>query len=151
MTVWSIDPGEKIGFASWRDDGDLRYNDTLSVDRMMEVLAGASNLPHTVVMEDWRLRGHRAMQQTGSRMLASQVIGMVRLFCFAHETKLVYQEPQVMQLAAMHQGIKYPKGHVPDALAAKLHGLYYFESVDLLSPVSLEDRLSLGDGPGTGF
>jgi hypothetical protein len=32
----------------------------------------------------------------------------------------------------MHFGIKLPSGHIDDALSAKLHGLYYFETQGIL-------------------
>lgn len=157
MTVWSIDPGKRIGIAEWSEKGVLQQNhiiDDVSLYGWMrnEVRSPNSPLGHVtrIVMEDWKLRGGRAMQQTGSRMVASQVIGSINLFAYLMDVEIILQQPQAMKVAALQHNIKLPKGHIPDDLAAKLHGLYYFTGQGVLSGVSLSDRLSLDDAPGAG-
>lgn len=140
MIVWSIDPGETVGLARWVDTGECIWKGSMSVEEYMQYLCLQTwDTPHTeflaIVMEDYRLRQGKQMAQTGSRMLTSQVIGMTRLFARQHGTKVHLQDPQAYKLAAMHAGIKIPRGHIKDELSAYLHGYYFFESIGVLRPV----------------
>jgi hypothetical protein len=138
MTVLSVDPGERIGVGRWSDRGKLLFNGVITIDDFPDYLSLDSwndEPVHAVVMEDWRLRQGKQMAQTGSRMLTSQVIGMVRLWAYQHDAVLVLQNSQILRVAAMHANLKLPKGHIKDATSAYLHGYYFFESQGLLEPV----------------
>jgi len=140
MTVLSIDPGERVGVAKWSDLGKLRMNTTmllLDFEEYLTLDGWSDGEPiNAVVLEDWRLRQGKQIAQTGSRMLTSQCIGMVRLFAKLHGAALILQDPSILRLTAMHANIKLPKGHIKDEMSAYLHGYYFFESQGLLKGVS---------------
>lgn len=139
MSVLSIDPGEHIGVARWTDTGELRYNGSMSVLEFEDYLcfeAWEDDPPLAVPMEDYRLRQGKQMAQTGSRMITSQVIGMVKLWSHRHGAHIELQPSNILRVAAKHANLHVPAvGHIPDAVSAYLHGYWFFENQGLLRPV----------------
>lgn len=135
--ILSIDPGDKrVGVARWSGDYDLEFNDTLTFEDYMSYLARFTVMLEpldVVVVEDWSLRQGKGVKMTGSRFLSPQCIGAANLLSVITGADLVKQSPQILRIAAMHFGVKISeRGHIDDALSAKLHGLYYLESVGIL-------------------
>lgn len=145
----SIDPGDKrVGLARWTETGKLEFNETLSFEDYLQYLLTLDDLffngfsdefapeftPLTkVIVEDWRLRQGKGVKMTGSQFLSAQCIGAAKLFAKMYGAKVILQSPQILHVAAMHFGVKVPlKGHIPDDVSAKLHGLYYFEEHGIL-------------------
>lgn len=133
MTLLAIDPGKNIGKTLFTDAGKEISSGTVTLDELIDYLDHTRGIK-TIVVEDWRLRS-RQVQQTGSKMDAPQAIGVIKYYAKQHGITLCFQRPEVMRIAAMHFNIPYPKGHVPDALASKLHGLYFLESIGVRKPV----------------
>lgn len=138
MTILSVDPGKNIGRALWTNDGQFLFKDVCDFDTLMSFLIDTSPTISTVVVEDFTLF-KRQMQQTGSRMEASQVIGALRLWEMQDSTRLlVKQPPAILPVSALHTGITLPKGHTPDDLSAYLHGHYYLVGLGVLQPHSVD-------------
>lgn len=134
--ILSIDPGDKrVGIARWSDAGDFHFKGTLSFEEYLDYLDAVLDTfdIKTIVIEDWRLRQGKGVKMAGSRFLSPQCIGAAHLLSVITGAELVKQSPQILRVAAMHFGIKIStRGHIDDALSAKLHGLYYLESVGIL-------------------
>lgn len=95
--------------------------------------------PDLLVCESYRLFGHKANQQIGSAMETCQLIGYLRMACWKHGIKFVFQDPKDKirvsdeQLAKMgvlekRNGRYYCMGrqtviHERDAIR---HGIFYF-------------------------
>lgn len=130
----AVDPGKNTGIALFNSKGEVIINTTWSVEGLIDYLAENPDIDQLVV-ENWRLRT-RQVQQTGSKMEASQVIGILRLWSKLRAVPLATQDPQVMRIAAMHFQVKIPaKSHIPDKTAALLHGLYFLETEGVLEPI----------------
>lgn len=134
----SIDPGDTVGVATWNENGQLIWKSKMSLDEFIE---WCDTYPDrdvsTVIVEDFTLRGHQAYRQRGSKLKASQGLGVAKAFAKRVRAKLVVQQPTILNIAAMHTGTKIVS-HYSDDVSAFLHGYYYFESIGILRPKPLE-------------
>lgn len=140
--ILSIDPGDKrIGIARWSDEGKILFNEILSFEDYLDYLAvlservvvGVSMSYSHFIVEDWSLRQGKGQKMTGSKFLSPQCIGAAALAAKLCGAELVKQSPQILKVAAMHFGVPIPaKGHLNDAISAKLHGLYFLENEGIL-------------------
>ena len=97
-----------------------------------------SHFPDVVVIESYRLFGHKAKQQTGSTLDTPRLIGYLEMVCYELNIPVVYQDPSTKTRHAddilVKTGIVEKKGnklyykgeitnlHQRDALR---HNLYY--------------------------
>jgi hypothetical protein len=127
MTVLAIDPGETVGVAVFTERGKAitlnEYPSDEFFDRLAEYQPGKLT---TVVVEDYRLRQGKQMQQTGSRFETVQCIGAARLFALIHGLDFHRQSPQILTVTAKHMHIHLPSGHIQDRTSALLHGYRFF-------------------------
>jgi len=128
----SYDPGRTTGWARFTDDGEAAGYGQLTMD---ELLAHVENmiLLHNddpikvLIVEDFVLFGHKAQQQTGSRMEASQVIGILRTLAERTGAEFFLQPSNIKSLAEKWtqlspKGMVHSKTHWIDAFN---HGAYY--------------------------
>ena len=135
MITLSVDPGENVGYALW-DGTECYENATVKRNRFMQMLTdGYFDGVHRVVAEDFTLFRGRAQKQTGSKMPASLVLGALELWCRQQGIWLHKQHSGILSVASKHANRPLPAGHCPDDLSAYLHGYYYLETFDNLSPV----------------
>lgn len=135
--VLAVDPGERIGVAKATKDGEFQANFVCNSEELFEYLLMLSENgqhPRTIVIEDYRLRRGKQMAQTGSRLIAPQIIGALRFYAYSVGALVVLQSPTILDIAAMHAGKKVYKGHYPDDLSAYLHLWYYLETIGVLKP-----------------
>lgn len=126
--ILSVDPGQHIGIAYWKNDGTILYNKIVDIDNLMSICANfvREGGLDTIVVEQYIL-DHRAGRQQGSKVEASQVIGAMRLLAEQTGAQLVMQPNTILRITAQHMQVKIPaKGHIPDDVAALLHGYRYF-------------------------
>jgi hypothetical protein len=134
--VWSIDPGERIGFARWWDDGTFIEKEVLDFQSFLAMLHHRTNdeimdgdpQPSVIVCEQWAFRPGQTGR--GDTMVSAQVIGALRSYFWPGE--LTFQDSGILRVTAMHCGLKVPKGHIPDEDSAYLHGFHYFERIGVL-------------------
>lgn len=126
----SLDPGDASGWALWNENelvemGIARENDLID---LFDSFAWG-RLKH-IVYEDWRLQKGRALQQAGSHMIASQVIGMAKLHARQTNASLWPQEVSCLTMAMLHSGILRPADHSKTHdIDAVLHGFWWLESM----------------------
>lgn len=133
--IWSVDPGESIGWCVWEDDGTLLRQTKINVDELLSILVEAMRRdlrPTKVIVEQWAFDPGKTGR--GDKMVSSQVIGMLKLF--AHErVELIFQDRRILKVSALHTGTPVPKsGHFADDVSAYLHGHYYFVVQGILHP-----------------
>lgn len=134
MTTVAIDPGDKrIGVAAFAEDGSEIYRTILTPEEFMLYLNDGYTAPKRFVVESWRMTPGKT--RGGSQMLSSQTIGMVKFRAYQLNVPIYYQQPDILQVAAMHEGIKLPKGHCPDDLSAFLHGSHWLIGAGLRKAV----------------
>jgi len=140
----AVDPGQlNVGVSAWLEGSD-GWQETacgiMTPDEFADAVAegygdemgwGATKY---VVVEDFRLDHSR--NSGGSRMIASEVIGMARVRAkMMYGCEFVRQAPEAYKVAALHAGVELPKGHCPDDLSAHLHGFYFLESRGFIKPM----------------
>lgn len=126
-----------MGIARWSDEGKIIFNEILSFEDYIDYLKKIANhtwlLGGKIVIEDWSLRQGKGQKMIGSRFLSPQCIGAAELLAAITGAELIKQSPQILRVAAMHFGVPIPaKGHLNDAISAKLHGLYFLENEGIL-------------------
>lgn len=135
----SIDPGKNVGAASFHPDG-TDYNKT-SMDekefrvflrRLVSMAGSQPDLNIVFIMEDFKLRFDKAIDQTGSNMPASRIIGAVQMVdeILQRQSSIVLQQPGILHTALKWAGYsklanKPRSYHVPDEISAYSHGVYY--------------------------
>lgn len=140
--IVSIDPGDTVGIALWSNKGDLWAKMKMSLEEFIDWCDSPPLPPgekiKVAVIEDFTLRGHQAYRQRGSKLKASQGIGVAKAFAKRVGAKVVLQQPSILNIAAMHTGTKIVQ-HYDDDVSAYLHGYWYFESVGILRAKPLDD------------
>jgi hypothetical protein len=135
VNVLSVDPGEKVGVCLWSDGVEL-FRRIVHLEKLpLFLMEHTDTVLSTIVYEDYigyAAQSHNG-RQTGSRFVAAQAIGMLKMFAIPRNIELVRQPSGILRIAAMHSGTKIPaKGHIPDEVSAYLHGFYYLETQRLL-------------------
>lgn len=145
--VISVDPGDTTGLALWRSDGTFVEEMQLSLDELIDwcqKIGGYGNVS-TIIIEDYRLLKHKSVQQSGSRFIASQAIGVLKALARKKGAKVVLQRPDVLVVAALHSGRKRPSNHkVSHSVDAYNHGFYWFVAQNILKPVLQQPGHRLG-------
>lgn len=141
--ILSIDPGDTTGVATWTELGECVRTEEMDLDTVLSTLSklrgsGISK----IVYEDFLLYQHKAQQQTGSRFVASQVIGAIKLSAYMNRITLIRQPAGILRVTGMHARLTLPKGHIPDRMSAYLHGFHYFESLGM-TPTQLRELGSM--------
>lgn len=135
--IVSIDPGDTVGVCTWTEAGVLISQKKMSLEDFIIWCDGmadsklAEAMITVVVVEDFALWAHKAFSQRGSKMKASQGIGVAKSFARRVRAKLVTQSSSILKIAAMHTGTKVVQ-HFDDDVSAYLHGYWYFENAGIL-------------------
>lgn len=136
--ILSVDPGDTTGIAYWEDDGTFISKEALPFEELLDKLNGFTGNISAIVCEDYRLRGGRQVAQTGSRFVAVQVIGALKLLAKENKARFVLQQPTVLTVASLHSGVRRPSNHSKSHdIDAYNHGYYYLETQGLLTPKPL--------------
>jgi hypothetical protein len=126
----AFDPGDTTGWAAFDEEGSLMNMGHILFSDLPEFLAkyGDTEISY-VVVEDFVLFAKRAVKQAGSRMKASQVIGMLKLWAAQKNAILVMQQanikPAAMKWSQMHMPSDHSQTHQFDAY---LHGYYWLHT-----------------------
>lgn len=111
MRVLGVDPGGMNGLAWFNDAYEFEGFAQVKLDDLPIWLNEHKPKPDVVILENYKLWKHKALQQSGSTMPASQGIGMVKSYCKVNGIKLVEQSPQILQTAVLMTGMPLPKDH----------------------------------------
>lgn len=141
--ILAVDPGDTTGIAWWRDNGDFLGKAQIPLEELPQTwgaLEAEFDEPIRVaIVEDFILFGKRAQSQTGSRMKASQGIGMIKAMCSQGNRKCVVQRADKKIIALKWSQIKMPSDHAKThEWDAYLHGYFYLVSEGLIkTPLEL--------------
>jgi hypothetical protein len=130
----ACDPGDKnVGLSiwerrTWPNGEGTRWKETwrgiVTPEELRVALYETDLIVATRVVEDFRLDHGRT--KGGSRMVASEVIGMLRA---TGPDDVIRQSPEAYRIEAMHLGETWDGKHCPDDLSAYLHASYYLRSI----------------------
>jgi hypothetical protein len=147
MVTLAIDPGKRIGWAMFGPKGEIGRGVTdwdglmRDLDELDYWMGGVptfrDQVINEVVVENYRV--DPGTPQGGREVVASEVIGALRLWCDHHGIPFTRQEPSILSVAMKHTGYVKTRQHLPDEDSAYLHGYYYEESKGRLAPLPLGD------------
>lgn len=131
----SWDPGTSTGVACWDKDGNphrigTELKSDEARDRFLDELA---NHPiREFIIEEYRVYASKARAHIGSKVYTAQVIGDLKSWARRHGVKVIEQRSDIKDSAAKWAQVTVPKGHMPDWMAAYLHGYYYLHRKGLI-------------------
>lgn len=132
--VFAFDPGDMSGWCYFKDGtpesfGQFAKADTTDLLRQIAYDPKLKDLGKgevIFVIEDFRLFGHKARQQTGSQMVAAQVIGALRMAASLLNAEVVMQPASILPIAERMAQTKMPSKHSEShQVSAYLHGYYW--------------------------
>jgi len=140
MRILAIDPGLNTGWAAFNDKGFYFATGMIKepgglkgadLSHHINFFRTLKNKPQTIVCEQFRIRP--GGETNGQRIIASEVIGVVRTFAVLNKIELVMSESKNLEPGCTFAGIDYKwfvrtsktnhiKTNVPSAIA---HGTFY--------------------------
>lgn len=127
----SIDPGEKIGWATFDSSGKpTGYGEVRGRDALIDLLQeDRFSDVQQLIIEDYRIFGHKAKAHAQSKVETTRVIGAVEAWAKMRgiKNKPVLQPANILPIAQMWSGIPVPShgAHGHDQWSAYNHGFYY--------------------------
>lgn len=123
----AFDPGKTTGWASFDSKGDITGFGQVSLDELMSLSdVWAGETIEKIICEDFKLFRSKAKQQAGSRMEASQAIGIIKNLARLANTEIVMQDPTIKGIAVKLTEVKpsgsHDESHWVDAFN---HGAYW--------------------------
>lgn len=141
LAYLSFDPGITTGWAQFNAKGELKglgQVDILGLYAMLEALYIRQHPLQAVIVEDYKLFQHKAMQQSGSRLETVKVIGALEAFAHRAGVALVLQPPTIKRIAEKWSGMKPPSNHsISHQIDAYNHGYYYLVNHKVVKPIIL--------------
>lgn len=152
MTLLAIDPGKRIGYALFKDNGEeiergvILFDDwfekeweggPVGIAEPLNYLRFRHEYPTQIVVEGFR--HDPGVKQGGSEHEASQIIGAVKQLAALTGTPVAVQYSMILPVAMMHAGYEPPKTrtgnkkHLPDEDSAWLHGRYWLTAQGVLT------------------
>lgn len=145
----AFDPGLRTGIAGWNAQAvPILIHKTVHGDAALdEFLDTLEDHPVDLfIIEEYRVYGSNLGANVGTKVHTAQVIGSLKSWARRHNVAVVEQRADIKDIAAKWSGTKIPKSpsgkktHMPDWMAAYLHGYYYLHNVGLIKPRVLERR-----------
>ena len=132
--IMAFDPGDTTGWAAWDTEGNLQGMGQVTLEDMPTFLHKYDDLEISlVIVEDFILFAKRAVKQAGSRMKASQGIGMLHLWAAQKGAQFLKQPASIKNAAMKWSQISMPGAHSEShKFDAYLHGYYYLVTHDLI-------------------
>ena len=128
MTFYlAFDPGKTTGWALFDGMGQVLKTGQANLDELIDLTEEWAKMPiGTIIYESFVLFRHKARQQTGSKMEASQAIGIIKTLARKTDATLVEQDPTIKSLAQKWTQLKpigdHAQSHWVDAFN---HGAYW--------------------------
>ncbi len=133
----AIDPGETIGWATFRDNGTVL---AIGQTRFETFVKDFQELIHPdlkqVITEEYKNYGHK-QQRKWSKNNTSKVIGKIEVLCELAGVGLTMQPANNYRIGAMWGGFEIPTDHsISHQYVAAAHGIYYLQSIGV-RPIGL--------------
>jgi hypothetical protein len=146
----AIDPGANVGVATFKNTGEDIKRAVMREEEFRGFLANMYSMAYahtqnpdnekfgiTFIMEDFKLRKDKALDQLGSDMPASRIIGAVQMIdkLLGDRSEIILHQPMVLSTALKWAGFpRYANNrhlHPPDDIAAYSHGVFHLINAGL--------------------
>ena len=123
----SFDPGQTTGWCKFDDLGNATQWGQASFEELMDLCKEWEKEKWTaIIYEDFILFSKKARQQAGSRMPASQAIGIIKTLIHATGATAIRQSSDIKSGAEKLTQMKAPSNHAESHwVDAFNHGAYY--------------------------
>lgn len=127
----AFDPGQTTGWCRFADNGDSVDYGQVYLDELpglidLMVIWAKDDPLKVIIYEDYRLFGHKAKAQIGSKMPASVAIGSILTLAHRTGAPTVNQEARIKTIAQKWTQLKPPSNHAQSHwVDAYNHGAYY--------------------------
>jgi hypothetical protein len=127
----AFDPGKVTGWATFDDNGDVRHMGQATIEELIGfvedlVIAKDTHPIKVVIYEDFIIFKHKAKYLTGSRVEASQAIGIIKGLAQRVGAELIMQGSDIKPIAQKWTQIRPPSDHSQShKIDAFNHGAYY--------------------------
>lgn len=142
----SVDPGLTTGITFWCAKGMPHHYNEVDIPNLHLVLDACEQYGQLtrIIVEEYRLYQHLAMQQSGSKMETIQVIGMIKRSNYVMNLPdIVEVRSDVKEVASKWSGMAMPKSkntHLANWKASYLVGYWWLHKVAKIIPARvLED------------
>ncbi len=109
--ILSIDPGDTSGWALWTNDMEPISEGQGNLGQINDLLIEHGRYLEVIIYEDFIGYQNKVGKMAGSRFVASQVIGAIKLISRMYGAETARQPAAVLGVAAMHSGRKQPTNH----------------------------------------
>jgi hypothetical protein len=123
-SLLAIDPGMMLGWAMF-NEGEVTNLGQIHFKDFTQWLEDQPRMD-LIIVEDFRLFKHKALQQSGSRLETVKCIGIIESYATRNKVNVVLQSSNILPIAEKWTGQKRPSKHeVGHKICAYLHGEYY--------------------------
>lgn len=139
----AFDPGLRTGIAGWNEFGVITLiHKTVHGDEALDAFLDTldADPPDIFIIEEYRVYGSNLGANVGSKVHTAQVIGSLKSWARRRNVIVVEQRADIKGTAAKWSGTVIPRGHMPDWMAAFLHGYYYLHNIGVIKPRVLERK-----------
>lgn len=125
-TLLAIDPGKDTGWCLFRDGKIRDFGICRGLEEFIHYMENLTGIDQ-IVMEEFRLFKHLALQQSGSRMEVTQAEGVAKAWALRHKVPIALQPAQdPLKMGALWSGVIMPKNHKNShGISALYHGVYW--------------------------
>lgn len=140
--VIGIDPGKMNGIAIFNGDGSVDGYGQMDLDELLDWTTEYEEPVSAVIVEDFILFKKRAIQQSGSRMHASQVIGMMKSFAKRKDAFFLLQKSDILPTAEKISGVKMPADHsISHQISAYNHAYFWMHKAGIVRSALEKEKL----------
>ena len=133
----AFDPGKATGWAIFQDGLPKDFGDIRGLSKLDDFLIALDDIDFAVY-EDFRLYSHKALQQSGSHMEASQAIGKIEIWAKMRKIACIAQPANVLPVAQLWSKMKMPRNHDKSHhISAYNHAVYYLVKNKMMLPVGI--------------
>lgn len=138
--IIGVDPGDTTGIAVFSGNGVLVSTGQHTVTELIKWVNAYLDPISVLVVEDYRIYSRRAIQQSGSKVGAAQVIGIMKLWAVEKGAYMVLQGADLLPTASKISGVKMPSKHsVSHWVSAFNHAyLWMFQAGIVKSALDIE-------------
>ena len=134
--LMAFDPGKDTGVCLFQDGHVVDMDILRGIGALQDFLINSTKKPDLIVIEEFALRKTKALQQSGSHMETSQVIGMIKLWARQNNIPVVTQPANALPMGLMWGKLKMPKNHRNSHwISARAHGIYYMVANGMMEPL----------------
>lgn len=142
----SFDPGEYVGYVCWSSEGKPVKLGSLhgdeELDDFLRWLDSYKSQIKTVIIESYRVFGHKLKAHANKSIKTEQVIGHLKAWGRLNRYRVVLQPSSILAVAQKWSGVVVSKSNrsLRDWQSAYNHGYYFLHQQGVIKARVLDDN-----------